>query len=126
VPGTELAARRYLRIDAVYCAGAGVLALALCLPLARLYGVPPESIAGVGLTTVVWSWLLLRLAGRRDWRPALRLVAAANAAASAAVAVLAGVAPAGAPRLLLIAVAVEVAAFAAVQLRLLRHGRDDG
>jgi hypothetical protein len=64
VPGTELAAGWYLRIDAVYCAGA--------------------------------------------------------------VAVLAGVAPAGAPRLLLIAVAVEVGAFAAVQLRLLRYGRDDG
>jgi O-antigen/teichoic acid export membrane protein len=113
-----------LRIDALYCAGGGVVALALCLPLARFFGVPAEAVAAIAVATVVWAWLLLRLAARRDWRTPLQLIAAANAAASAAVAVLAALAPAVAPRLLLIAVAAEVAAFAAVQFRLLRHARD--
>jgi hypothetical protein len=122
--GTELAARRCLRVDAVYCAGAGILALALCLPLARFYGVSPEAVAAIGLATVVWAWVLTRLAGRREWRGPLQLVAAANAAAFAAVAALAALVPTAAPRLLLVAVAVEVAAFAVVQLRLLRRGRD--
>jgi hypothetical protein len=54
-----------------------------------------------------------------DLRQPLRLVAAVNAAASIAVAVLAAVEPARAARLLLIAVAIEVAAFAVAQLRLL-------
>jgi hypothetical protein len=121
VSRAELAARRCLRVDAAYCAGAGVVALALCPLLGRFFRVPPAAVAAIGSVTVFWSWLLLRLAGRPDWRQPLQLVAAANAAASAAVAVLGVLAPASAPRLLLIAVAVEVAAFAAVQVRLLRR-----
>ena len=117
---SELVARRWLRLDAFYCASAGVLALALCVPLARLFEIPFVLVAGIGLATTLWAWVLARLARREHWREPLRLVAAANAAASAGVAVLAARAPAVAPRLLLIAVAVEVAVFAAVQFRVLR------
>jgi hypothetical protein len=120
VSKSELAACRWLRLDAFYCAAAGVLALSLCSPLARLFDVPAEVVAGIGVATISWAWLLMRLAGRERWRQPLQLVAAANVAASAGVAVLAVVAPATAPRLLLTAVAVEVAAFGAVQLRTLR------
>ena len=118
---TELVARRLLRFDAFYCAAAGLIALAACLPLARLLHVPAAAIAGVGATTVVWALLLARLARRRDWRQPLAIITGANAGASAAVAALAAVEPTLAGRLLLVAVAVEVAAFAAVQLRTLRR-----
>jgi hypothetical protein len=123
VSGAELHARRWLRLDALYCAGAGVVAVALCVPLARLFGVPFELVAAIGAAAVAWAWLLGRLAGRPEWRQPLQLVAAANALASAGVAVLAILVPGAAARLLLIAVAVEVAAFATVQLRLLRTAR---
>lgn len=118
---SELAARRWLRIDALYCAAAGALAVSLCLPLARLFDVPVGVVAAIGVATIVWAWLLLRLAGGEDWRQPLRLVGAANAAASAGLAVLAALSPAAASRVLLIAVAIEVAAFAAVQLRMLHR-----
>jgi hypothetical protein len=118
---SELIARRWLRLDALYCAAGGVLALSLCVPLARLFDVPFALVTGIGAATTFWAWLLLRFAKREHWRQPLRLVAAANAAASAGVAVLVALTPAAAPRLLLLAVAVEVAAFAAVQIRVLRR-----
>jgi hypothetical protein len=114
-------ARRWLRLDAFYCAAAGVIAVALSGPLARLFETPQLLVAAIGFATVFWAWLLLGLAGRRSWREPLRLVAAANAAASIGVMLLAALAPAAAARLLLIAVAAEVAAFALVQLRTLRR-----
>lgn len=117
----ELLARRWLRLDALYCGAAGVIALGACIPLARLFHVPTAAIAAAGAATVVWAWLLARLAQRREWRHPLAVVAAANAGAAATVAALAAVAPALAARLLLAAVCVEVATFAAVQLRTLRR-----
>jgi len=124
VSNAELVARRWLRIDAFYCAAAGGLALALCVPLAHLFNIPLEAVVGVGAATILWALLLAHLARRRDWRQPLWLVAAANAFASAGLAVLAALAPEAAPRLLLAAVAVEVAGFAAVQVRMLRRGQD--
>ena len=121
VSKAEVVARRWLRIDSFYCAAAGGLALSLCVPLARLFKIPFEAVVGVGAVTIFWAWLLMRLARRRDWRQPLRWVAAANAAASAGVAILAALAPEVAPRLLLTAVAVEVAVLAAVQVRILRR-----
>jgi hypothetical protein len=120
VSKSELVARRWLRLDALYCAAAGVLVLSLCVPLARLFDIPLALMAGIGVATTFWAWLLLRFAQREHWRRPLELVAAANAAASAGAAVLAARTPAAAPRLLLVAVAIEVAAFAAVQIRVLR------
>ena len=112
-------ARRWLRLDAVYCGGAAVIAIALAEPLARLLHVSAPVVAAAGAATAAWALLLVALARRSDLRQPLQVVAAANAAASIAVALLAAVEPVRAARLLLVAVAVEVAAFAAVQLRLL-------
>ena len=116
----EQSARRWLRLDAVYCTGAGVLAVGLAAPLGHLFHVPRGLVAGIGAATLVWALLVGVLARREEWRSPLRLVGAANVVAAAGVVALAAVAPAAAARLLLAAVAVEVAAFAAVQLRLLR------
>ncbi len=120
----EPVARRWLRLDAAYCALAGGTALALSGPVGRWFGVPAVLVAGVGAATVAWAWLLVRLARAAAWRAPLRLVAAANAAASAALAVLAAFAPGVGARLLLAAVTIEVAAFAAVQARTARVAQD--
>ena len=116
----EARARTWLRVDGAYCAVGGILALALSRPLSALVHAPAEVLVGVGLGAVTWAFVLTRLARRSAWRHPLRLVAAANAIASIGVATLAAVTPAMAGRLLFVAVAVEVAAFAVVQWRLLR------
>ena len=117
----ERLGRRLLRLDAVYCFAAGVIALVLSVPLGRLLDIPAGVPAAVGLATIVWALLLGRLAIRPDWRGAVARVAAANVVGAAAIGALAVVAPATAGRLLLAAVAVEVAAFAAGQIAVLRR-----
>jgi hypothetical protein len=114
-----LLARRWLRLDAAYCAGAGLIALALSVPLSRLFHISPFLAAVIGGATLVWALLLARLASGGDWRRSVRLVARANAAASLGLLALGVVAPGVAARLLLVAVAIEVAAFAVVQARTL-------
>ena len=118
---TERRARRWLQLDALYCVVAGVLTLTLAAPLGRLFHVAPELAAGAGAAAVVWGVLLARFATRLTWRVPLALVATANAAASAALVGLAIVAPGPAAHIVLAAVALEVAAFASIQLRILRH-----
>jgi hypothetical protein len=114
-----LLARRWLRLDAVYCAAAGAIVVALSVPLGRLFHIPPSLAALIGGVTLVWALLLAHLASRQDWQQSIRLVVGANAAASLGLLALGVIAPTVAARLLLVAVAVEVAAFAVVQLRTL-------
>jgi hypothetical protein len=110
-----------LRLDAGYCAGAGVIALALCVPLGRLFHVAPLLAAALGAGALAWAALLARLAARHDWRRSTRLVAGANVAASLGVLGLAIAAPTMTARVLLLAVAAEVATFAIAQTRALRR-----
>jgi hypothetical protein len=119
----ELRARRWLRLDAAYCAAAGLLALVLARELAGLFDVPAVAVAALGAATLVWASLLALLARRDEWRAPVLVVGVANALAAAGVAASAIAAPATAARLLLVAVALEVAAFAAVQLRLSAYAR---
>src|SRR5215211_437374 len=107
-------ARRLLRLDAVYCAGAGLLAIALYAPLSRLFEAPQAVFVLLGTAAIAWALVLLRLARAPRWRLSAGVVAAANAAVAA-------FAPALAARLLLVAVSVEVSAFAAGQLVALRR-----
>jgi hypothetical protein len=116
----ELRARRWLRLDAVYCAAAGLLALVLARPLGDLFDVPAVAVAALGVATLVWASLLALLARRDEWRAPVVVVGMANALVAAVVAASAVVAAATVARLLLVAVALEVGAFAAVQLRLLQ------
>ena len=95
--------------------------MALAEPLARLFHVPAEVAVALGAAAVVWGLALARFATSARWHASLRLVATANAAASATLMGLAIVAPSMVANLVLAAVAVEVAAFASIQLRILRQ-----
>lgn len=109
-------ARRLLRLDAAYCAGAGALAVTLYAPLSRLFEAPKVLFLVVGFGAIVWSLVLLRLARTRTWRASVAAVAVANFVGAAAVAAVSAFAPVPAGRLLLVAVAAEVSAFAVGQL----------
>jgi hypothetical protein len=111
----ELLGRRLLRLDAVYCAGAGFIAIVFSVPLARLLETPRGIPVVAGVATVVWAALLLRLAGRGAWRASVTAVAAANGLAAVGLGGVAALVPGIAASLLLAAVAIEVAAFAGAQ-----------
>ena len=117
----ELLGRRLLRLDAGYCAGAGLIALAAFAPLARLLETPQIVPLAAGVATIAWAVLLVRVADRVDWRITVAAVAGANTLGAASIAVLAAFAPGTAARVLLAAVAVEVAVFAAGQLYAVRR-----
>ena len=112
-------ARTWLQLDAAYCGGAALIALALAEPLGRFFHVSTSLVVAIGAVTACWALVLVWFTRRGDLRRPLRLVAIANAGAAIAVAALAAVEPERAARLLLIAVAIEVAAFAIAQIRLL-------
>ena len=92
-----------------------MIALALLGPLSRLLRVPEAALAAVGALTLAWAYVVVRLARRVDWRRPVAAVAAANVGAAGAIAAVAAISPTLGARLLLGAVAVEVAAFAAAQ-----------
>jgi hypothetical protein len=117
----EALGRKLLRLDALYCAGAGLIALVLSAPLADLFGIPRLLLVVAGIATLAWATLLRRLAGSLEWRAPVAIVAVANVAAAGAIAVLAVVGHATAARLLLAAVAIEVCAFGAGQVAALRR-----
>ena len=117
----ELLGRRLLRLDAVYCAAAGLIAVAFVAPVAGLLQVPRAALALAGAAAVVWALVLVGLARSRAWRASVAVVAAANGLAAAGLAALAFVSPATAALVLLAAVAAEVAAFAVGQVVALRR-----
>ena len=115
----ETLGRRLLRLDAAYCAAAGLIAV--FAPLSELLAAPHALLVVGGAVAVAWALLLHRLARRTHWRTPLVVVAAANVLAAGAIAALAFATPQLAGQLLLAAVAIEVAAFAAGQLTALRR-----
>jgi hypothetical protein len=116
----ESRARCCLQLDAVYCAAAGLLALGLAAPLGGLFGIPRALVTASGVVTILWAVALALLARREQWRSPLALVGGANALAASGIAVAAFVVAGTGARALLVAVAFEVAAFAAIQVGLLR------
>jgi hypothetical protein len=111
----EQLARRLLRLDAAYCAGAGLVAIALFGPLGSLLGAPRAVLVVSSLIAIVWSRVLALLARGASWRIATTTVGVLNLGAAVAIGALAVLSAATAARVLLAAVAVEVAAFAAGQ-----------
>ena len=102
-------------MDAAYCAIAAVLLLGFADPLAKALSAPSPLVVAAAVGTAMWALLLSAVAYRADLRPWLVRVLAANLVAACLVAALAVVRPFDGLSVLLIAVSVEVATFAAVQ-----------
>jgi hypothetical protein len=117
----ETLGRRLLRLDAAYCAVAGLVAAVAFAPLSEVLAAPRTFVVAAGLAALAWAVFLRHLARRTHWRTPVGVVAAANLLAAGAIAALAFATPQLAGRLLLGAVAIEVAAFAAGQLAALRR-----
>jgi hypothetical protein len=110
-----------LTADAAYCAVAALCLLVFAGPLSDALSVPTIGVALAALATAAWA-VLLRLAARRaPLRPWLVRVLVANVMAAVVIGALAVIRPLDAFSLLLAAVAVEVAAFAASQVIALRR-----
>jgi hypothetical protein len=115
-------ARLSLRFDAMYCALAAASLVLFLDPISSRLSVPPALIAAVAAGIGGWAVLLFRVAGRPRLRPWLLGVLLTNLAAATLIAGYAAVAPwQGAFTILLVAVSVEVAAFAASQAVALRR-----
>ncbi|MDL4775295.1 MULTISPECIES: hypothetical protein [Thermomonosporaceae] len=114
--------RSCLRADAGYCGIAAVCTMAFAKPLGSAFGMPAVLLLGVALVTALWAGLLLFAATGSRLRLSLAGVMGANVIAASLIAALGLTRPADALSLLLLAVAVEVGAFAAWQAFLLSRG----
>lgn len=115
-----------LRADAAYCAGTALAIVALSPFLDEPAGVSVVWLVTIGVVIASWAGLLWWSSPRVDLRTCLRLVLAINAVAAVTLAILGYVVPSSLLGLLLVAVGLEVAAFAVSQslaLRLLRTQR---
>lgn len=111
-----------LRVDAIYCAVVAGCVLVFAAPLAQALVVPAPLVLGAAVATAVWALGLHRASRAPALRPWLLGVLAANTVAAGLAAALAVTRPRDALSLLLLAVAVEVAAFAVSQAVALRRG----
>lgn len=111
----ERLGRWSLRIDAVYCASLGAAVAFLAPVLAGPLGIPGEGIRAAGAAVVVWAGVVAALLTRLDLSAALRVVMAANIVAALAVAAVSTIAGTALAVISVLAVAVDVALFAASQ-----------
>jgi hypothetical protein len=110
-----------LTADAAYCAVAALGVLVFARPLADALAVPIIDVTLAAFGTAAWAVSLRLVARRTVLRPWLVLVLAANVVAASAILALVAARPPDGFSLLLAAVAVEVAAFAASQAVALRR-----
>ena len=110
-----------LRVDAFYCAAAGLILVLLSMPLASLLHTRPLLLVAAGLAGIAWAAYLEQLARAAAWRRPVAIVAGGNLLAAAGLAGLALLAPTLAGGLLLAAVALEVAGIGAAQIAALRR-----
>lgn len=109
-----------LRLDAAYCAVLGVLVAVGCGQIADAVAFPPLVIAAAGVAVVVWAGGILWMLSRLPLRLALRLVMTANVLAAIAVGFVSVAAATALIVLAVLAVAVDIALFAASQAVALR------
>ena len=119
VDGEELG-RWSLRLDAAYCVILGVVVAAFSSQIARGVALPAGMIAVLGIIAVVWAGGILWMLARIPLRTALRLVMAANLLATCAVAFASTAAATLLVVVAIVAIAADVAIFAASQAIALR------
>jgi len=112
-----------LRTDAAYCAITAVLLGVFAGPVAGALGVPVAVLLVAAAVTGGWAALLLLLASRRHLRGPVGFVLVVNVVAVAGLGALAVTRPVDGLSALLLAIAVEVGAFAGWQAVLLRSVR---
>lgn len=110
-----------LRLDALYCAIAGVAVALWAQPLAVLMALPPGVLVVAGCAVVAWAGLVVWMVSRVKLRAALRLVMVVNIFAAMLVAAVSSVAASTLVVLAILAVALDVALFAASQAVALRR-----
>lgn len=113
--------RLALTADAAYCALAAGCLLIFAQPLSAELGLPRAAVVLAALGTAAWAAMLRFVAGHRPLRPWLIRVLGANLVAVGLLVALAAARPLDALSVLLIAVALEITAFAAVQASALRR-----
>jgi hypothetical protein len=113
--------RLALTADAAYCALTAGCLVVFARPLSDDLGVPIEIVVLAAFGTAGWAALLRQVARHGLLRPWLVRVRAANIVAVVLIVALAAARPRDALSLLLVAVALEVAAFAVVQAAALRR-----
>ena len=113
--------RLALGLDAGYCGLAAVCLLAFAEPLGDVFDVTTALILGLAGATAGWALLLTFAALADNVKPWLLVVLLINCAAAGLIAALATARQSDAVTLLLFAVAVEVAGFAAAQAVALRQ-----
>ncbi|MEU9509146.1 hypothetical protein AB0D32_23030 [Micromonospora sp. NPDC048170] len=119
---TRHAGRLSLQLDSIYCAVAAASLILFVAPLSERLTVPPVAVIAIAVAVGGWAYALHRVARRPRLRGWLVGVLAVNVVAAAAIAVFTAVRPwDGAFTVLLVAVAVEVAAFAVSQAAALRR-----
>lgn len=110
-----------LRADAAYCAVTSACLAVFTGPASGAVGLPVWTVLAVAAGTAVWAFSLARAARGAQLRPWLVRVLTANIVAAVSIAGLAVTRPRDAVSVLLLAVALEVAAFAASQAVALRR-----
>ena len=113
--------RLALTADAAYCALAAACLVIFARPLSDNLGVPIEAVVLAAVGTAGWAAMLRLVARKSPLRPWLIRVLAANVVAVGLIGALAATRPPDALSLLLVAVVLEVAAFAVVQASALRR-----
>ncbi|MFF2389905.1 hypothetical protein [Agromyces sp. NPDC058104] len=109
-----------LRLDAIYCVLLGTAVVLSAGPLAELVRIPGVLISTAGLVIVLWAGVVIWLLAKLRIRTALRMVMGVNVLAALLVALCAVAAATLLAVVGVLAVAVDVAAFAVSQALALR------
>ena len=110
-----------LRLDAAYCLILGILVAATAPQIATVVALPVPLLVATGLIVVVWSGLVLWMVFRMRLRLALGLVLGVNVVAASLIAAAALTASGTFVGIAVLAVALDVALFAASQMVAIRR-----
>ncbi len=109
-----------LRLDAIYCTLLGAAVALGAAPIAAVIALPQPLIAAAGVAVMLWAGLVLWMLVKIRMRSALRTVMGVNILAAVLIAVCAVAAGTLLAVVAVLAVAVDVAIFAASQALALR------
>ena len=104
-----------LRLDAAYCLVLGVSVASASTPIAAVVSIPQPLIVATGIVVAVWAALVLWMLARLQLRSALRLLLGVNVLAALLIAAASMAAVSELVAIAVIAIAIDVALFAASQ-----------